>query len=210
MDDLLGLESEISAIQAGIQQIDKITPTPPMSFQTESMMPLNLGVPTPVQVSAKLLLGTILNIGEIKLLPQAPQVTEVATPPKRPVAVMSQAPPGRTDNYGMAPFLPPPPSKAGRRPDPPQEPKGGYAVFGPGVTAFDNFVPPVDAMDSGAPGESPASCHCSKGSILLPVPVLELTWNIWRFRVRFLNCLIFSAGSRFGSVKLLLTVHALG
>ena len=42
MDDLLGLESEISAIQAGIQQIDKITPTPPMSFQTESMMPLNL------------------------------------------------------------------------------------------------------------------------------------------------------------------------
>ena len=52
MDDLLGLESEISAIQAGIQQIDKITPTPPMSFQTESMMPLNLGVPAPVQVSA--------------------------------------------------------------------------------------------------------------------------------------------------------------
>ena len=33
--------------QAGIQQIDKITPTPPMSFQTESMMPLDLGAPAP-------------------------------------------------------------------------------------------------------------------------------------------------------------------
>lgn len=70
MDDLLGLESEISAIQveyhktknahnsfviqAGIQQIDKITPTPPMSFQTESMMPLDLGAPAPSQVTAML------------------------------------------------------------------------------------------------------------------------------------------------------------
>jgi hypothetical protein len=53
MDDLLGLESEISAIQAGIQQIDKITPTPPMSFQTESMMPLNLDGPAVGQVMVR-------------------------------------------------------------------------------------------------------------------------------------------------------------
>lgn len=127
MDDLLGLESEISAIQAGIQQIDKITPTPPMSFQTESMMPLSLG-------------GG----------PQAP-VAEAATPPRRPVAVMSQAPAGRTENYGTAPFLPPPPSKPGRRPEPPQVAPGGYSVFGPGVTAFDSIIPPpADSPDAPA------------------------------------------------------------
>ena len=39
-------------VQAGIQQIDKITPTPPMSFQTDSMMPLDLGAPAPSQVPA--------------------------------------------------------------------------------------------------------------------------------------------------------------
>ena len=39
-------------VQAGIQQIDKITPTPPMSFQTESMMPLDLGATAPSQVAA--------------------------------------------------------------------------------------------------------------------------------------------------------------
>ena len=66
---------------------------------------------------------------------------------------MSQVPAGRTENYGTAPFLPPPPppSKPGRRPEPPQEPKGGYSVFGPGVTAFDSIIPPPsDTMD--APG----------------------------------------------------------
>ena len=49
IDDLLGLENEITAIQAGIQQIDKITPVPPMSFQTDSMLPLNLSAPPPTQ-----------------------------------------------------------------------------------------------------------------------------------------------------------------
>ena len=49
---------------------------------------------------------------------------------------MSQAPAGRTENYGTAPFLPPPPSKPGRRPEPQQEPKGGYSVFGPGTYHF--------------------------------------------------------------------------
>ena len=71
---------------------------------------------------------------------------------------MSQAPPGRTENYGTAPFLPPPPSKPGRRPEPPQEPKGGYSVFGPGVTAFDSIIPPpTDTMD--APGSSSIHQH---------------------------------------------------
>ena len=44
IDDLLGLQTELSAIQAGIQQIDKIAPSPPMSFQTDSMMPLHLAM----------------------------------------------------------------------------------------------------------------------------------------------------------------------
>ena len=146
MDDLLGLESEISAIQAGIQQIDKITPNPPMSFQTESMMPLSLGgAPQVTQLPG------------LQVLPpaQAP-VAEAATPPRRPVAVMSQVPAGRTENYGMAPFLPPPPSKPGRRPEPPQVAPGGYSVFGPGVTAFDSIIPPpADSLD--APGWRPSA-----------------------------------------------------
>merc|ERR1711971_1332690 len=152
MDDLLGLESEISAIQAGIQQIDKITPTPPMSFQTESMMPLDLGAPAPSQAAP-----------EPQLVAQAR-----AAQPKRPVAVMSQAPPGRTENYGTAPFLPPPPPKPGRRPEPPQEPKGGYSVFGPGVTAFDSIIPPpTDTMDAPAApiGEMPSFMGSSMGSM---------------------------------------------
>merc|ERR1711971_1396161 len=155
MDDLLGLESEISAIQAGIQQIDKITPTPPMSFQTESMMPLDLGAPAPSQAAP-----------EPQLVAQAQ-----AAQPKRPVAVMSQAPPGRTENYGTAPFLPPPPSKPGRRPEPPQEPKGGYSVFGPGVTAFDSIIPPpTDTMDAPAApiGEMPSFMGSSMGSSTTP------------------------------------------
>jgi len=146
MDDLLGLESEISAIQAGIQQIDKITPTPPMSFQTESMMPLDLGAPAPSSQAA-------------------PELQAPPAQPKRPVAVMSQAPAGRTENYGTAPFLPPPPSKPGRRPEPPQEPKGGYSVFGPGVTAFDSIIPPpTDTMDAPA-GEMPSFMGSSMGSV---------------------------------------------
>ena len=97
IDDLLGLENEISAIQAGIQQIDKITPNPPMSFQTDSMLPLSLSGPQ---------------------VPHQPAVQQPA--PKKPVAVMNQNP---TGDFVTAPFLPPPPSKAGRR----QEDR--YAVF---------------------------------------------------------------------------------
>ena len=133
-------------VQAGIQQIDKITPTPPMSFQTESMMPLDLGAPAPSQVAA---IQRLTNPAESQALEPQAQPAQ----PKRPVAVMSQAPAGRTENYGTAPFLPPPPSKPGRRPEPPQEPKGGYSVFGPGVTAFDSIIPPPsDTMD--APGNT--------------------------------------------------------
>jgi len=98
IDDLLGLENEISAIQAGIQQIDKITPNAPMSFQTDSMLPLNLSGSQQQQ--------------------QQPVVQQPAQ--KKPVAVMNQNP---TSDFGTAPFLPPPPSKVGRR----QEDR--YAVF---------------------------------------------------------------------------------
>ena len=97
IDDLLGLENEISAIQAGIQQIDKITPNPPMSFQTDSMLPLNLSGPRSTS---------------------QPVVQQPAQ--KKPVAVMNQNP---ASEFGTAPFLPPPPSKVGRR----QEDR--YAVF---------------------------------------------------------------------------------
>ena len=47
-------EPSLFGMQAGIQQIDKITPTPPMSFQTESMMPLDLAAPASSQVRAML------------------------------------------------------------------------------------------------------------------------------------------------------------
>ena len=108
-------------------------------------MPLDLGAPAPAQVKA------ITTATEVDLNLQAIEPQTQAAQPKRPVAVMSQAPAGRTENYGTAPFLPPPPSKPGRRPEPPQEPKGGYSVFGPGVTAFDSIIPPPsDTMD--APG----------------------------------------------------------
>jgi len=125
IDDLLGLENEISAIQAGIQQIDKITPNPPMSFQTESMLPLNLSGP-PVA--------------------QQPIVQQPAQ--KKPVAVMNQNP---TGDFGTAPFLPPPPSKAGRR----QEDR--YAVFDqnpPQSQQNNQGFGGTPFLDSGASGDS--------------------------------------------------------
>jgi len=93
IDDLLGLETELSNLQAGIQQIDKIAPSPPMSFQTDSMLPLSLSMPAAQQQT------------------QAP----VAAPPRKPVAVMNQNPP--VSEFGTAPFLPPPPSKVGKKPE---------------------------------------------------------------------------------------------
>eukprot|EP00092_Neocalanus_flemingeri_P005657 GFUD01006092.1.p1 GENE.GFUD01006092.1~~GFUD01006092.1.p1 ORF type:complete len:633 (-),score=198.71 GFUD01006092.1:142-2040(-) len=135
IDDLLGLENEISAIQAGIQQIDKITPNPPMSFQTDSMLPLSLSGPQ---------------------VPQQPIVQQPAT--KKPVAVMNQNP---ASDYGTAPFLPPPPSKVGRR----QEDR--YAVFdnvqSPRFPQTQNPAEPqqntqgfgnTPFLDSGAAGDS--------------------------------------------------------
>ena len=105
IDDLLGLETELSAIQAGIQQIDKIAPSPPMSFQTDSMMPLHLSM-SPQQQQQQ----------------QQPQVAPVGRPIERkPVAVMNQSP--AVSEFSTAPFLPPPPGKPGKRQD------DRYAVF---------------------------------------------------------------------------------
>ena len=105
IDDLLGLETELSAIQAGIQQIDKIAPSPPMSFQTDSMMPLHLSM-SPQQQQQQ----------------QQPQVAPVGRPiDRKPVAVMNQSP--AVSEFSTAPFLPPPPGKPGRRQD------DRYAVF---------------------------------------------------------------------------------
>lgn len=136
IDDLLGLENEISAIQAGIQQIDKITPNPPMSFPTDGMLPLSLSGPQIPQ--------------------QQPVVQQPA--PKKPVAVMNQNP---TSDFGTAPFLPPPPSKVGRR----QEDR--YAVFdnvqSPRFPPTQNPPPPQQSnqgfgnapfLDPGSSGDS--------------------------------------------------------
>merc|ERR1719347_1030450 len=141
IDDLLGLENEISAIQAGIQQIDKITPNPPMSFQTDSMLPLSLS-------------GN-----------QQPVVQQPAQ--KKPVAVMNQNP---TSDFGTAPFLPPPPSKVGRR----QEDR--YAVF---ESVPQNQNPPQQQqntqgfggapfLDSGTSGDSSMPSIFSQPASLAP------------------------------------------
>ena len=54
--------------------------------------------------------------------------------------------------------------------------------------------------------------NCFNGSIFLPVPVphLERTLNVRRFRVGFYRCHIFSAGSGSYSTKLMLTVPVIG
>ena len=112
IDDLLGLETELNAIQAGIQQIDKIAPNAPMSFPTDNMLPLSLSVPQQQQQ-------------------QQQQQQPVVQQPRKPVAVMNQNPP--VSEFSTAPFLPPPPSRGGRK----QEPGGPgagqgqdrYAVF---------------------------------------------------------------------------------
>merc|ERR1712227_44676 len=91
IDDLLGLETELNAIQAGIQQIDKIAPNAPMSFPTDNMLPLNMSMPQQ----------------------QQQQQQPVVQQPRKPVAVMNQNPP--VSEFGTAPFLPPPPSRGGRK-----------------------------------------------------------------------------------------------
>merc|ERR1712227_802227 len=114
IDDLLGLETELNAIQAGIQQIDKIAPNAPMSFPTDNMLPLNMSMPQP----------------------QQQQQQPVVQQPRKPVAVMNQNPP--VSEFSTAPFLPPPPSRGGRK----QEPGGsGGAGAGQGqdrYAVFDN------------------------------------------------------------------------
>ena len=76
-------------LKAGIQQIDKITPTPPTSFQTDSMITFSFPATTAPPVPTQL--------------------------PRKPVAVMNTNP--KPDGFRTAPFLPPPPSKGGKRDD---------------------------------------------------------------------------------------------
>ena len=96
IDDLLGLETELSAIQAGIQQIDKIADRPPMSFETQSMLPLSLS-------------NTAAAAGSPPVMIQPPASAVPAAAVRKPVAVMNQNPPGVSE-FGTAPFLPPPPT----------------------------------------------------------------------------------------------------
>ena len=95
IDDLLGLETELSAIQAGIQQIDKIADRPPMSFETGSMLPLQ-GLSNTAAAAAP---------PPVMIQPPASAAAVV----RKPVAVMNQNPPG-SGEFGTAPFLPPPPT----------------------------------------------------------------------------------------------------
>ena len=114
---MLGLETELSAIQAGIQQIDKIADRPPVSFPTESMMPLSLSnAPSGAQTQPPVMMNQ---------QPPAPAVPGLGA--RKPMAVMNQNPP--TSEFGTAPFLPPPPTHPKK-----QEPSvmgGGdrYAAF---------------------------------------------------------------------------------
>ena len=97
ISDLLGLETELSAIQAGIQQIDKIADRPPMSFETGSMMPISLSNTAAAAASPP-----------VMIQPPASAVPAAGSV-RKPVAVMSQNPPGLSE-FGTAPFLPPPPT----------------------------------------------------------------------------------------------------
>ena len=147
LSDLLGLESELTNIQvilfvcsnkkamstlnvfqAGIRQIDKIAPSAPMSFQTDSMIPIGSLQPSS---------NNFPNEGQMNQqpypgLPHAPtamQAKELAPSqqetqlPLNP-ALMTQAQPqqqqqqqlsGRPDPFGGTPFLPPPPSSKTNR-----------------------------------------------------------------------------------------------
>lgn len=129
LSDLLGLENELTSIQAGIRQIDKIAPSAPMSFQTDSMIPIGSLQPSsnfptsssndhPHQSSV----NHHQNHQPYPGLPHAPTATQVkdigtASEAQSPInpALMTQAPIlQRHDPFGATPFLPPPPSKTNR------------------------------------------------------------------------------------------------
>eukprot|EP00096_Caligus_rogercresseyi_P002828 TRINITY_DN1513_c3_g1_i1.p1 TRINITY_DN1513_c3_g1~~TRINITY_DN1513_c3_g1_i1.p1 ORF type:complete len:1235 (-),score=350.60 TRINITY_DN1513_c3_g1_i1:195-3899(-) len=104
LSDLLGLQDELTHIQAGIRQIDKIAPTAPMSFQTDSMIPLS-GNHT-------------LHHGQLVTEANQHHHQHQQGLNKRPAAIMNSNPVGGmggSDAFGAAPFLPPPPSKSGNR-----------------------------------------------------------------------------------------------
>lgn len=116
LSDLLGLESELSNIQAGIQQIDRIAPnTSNLSFPTDSMIPImstqqqsNSNVygylppqanqPQPQQQQS----NQSQNVGEVKSFPQA-------------IVNTGQISQQRADAFGATPFLPPPPKTSRQR-----------------------------------------------------------------------------------------------
>ncbi|XP_040570002.1 protein disabled [Lepeophtheirus salmonis] len=113
LSDLLGLQDELTHIQAGIRQIDKIAPTAPMSFQTDSMIPLGVrNNPIPAQ---QLSFETHVTLN------------------KRPAAIMNMNPVttiSGSDAFGAAPFLPPPPSKSGGRTSRPITVTGHEPIYG--------------------------------------------------------------------------------
>ena len=107
--------------QAGIRQIDKIAPSAPMSFQTDSMIPIGSLQPSSNSFPTG---GSGNESGHhhpYPGLPHAPTMQQAkdlgpvsSESPMNPALVMSQAAPmmQRPDPFGATPFLPPPPASS--------------------------------------------------------------------------------------------------
>ena len=109
-------------LQAGIRQIDKIAPNPPMSFQTDSMIPIGSLQPSSNSFPANEQMN-YPGLPHAPTVQQAQALGPVTTEVQSPInpALMTQAPQPilqqqRPDPFGATPFLPPPPSshKSGR------------------------------------------------------------------------------------------------
>ncbi|XP_059099069.1 uncharacterized protein LOC131893139 [Tigriopus californicus] len=120
-DDLLGLESQLTSIQAGIHQIDNITPnTIPMTLNTDSMMPLGGQMSQAQAMTSMVSSGPQMRVAGGIIVSSASGTTQKTYPQ----AIMNTGPVSKPDSFGATPFLPPPPSRSRQRPgegNPPQQ-----------------------------------------------------------------------------------------
>lgn len=134
-DDLLGLESQLTSIQAGIHQIDNITPnTIPMTLNTDSMMPLGSQMSQAQVMTSLTSSGPQMRVAGGMVVSSASGTTQKTYPQ----AIMNTGPISKPDSFGSAPFLPPPPSRMRQRPgetNPPQQ----QAQFQNPQTSFGNY-----------------------------------------------------------------------